>query len=488
MRGRRITAALLCLALLALACPAAGAEETAPITFTTSPRQSVGETDATLACTIEVPGGDISSVTQVGVEISRGGRTVAAKLEDAVPWGDCIELYYPLNSALNCTLEPGTTYQYRFYAVMDGKQYSSTLMSFTTTGGVTAVITFDAAGGSVSPASKSVVRTGTYGELPVPVREGYIFQGWARSADGAQAELVDPDDPVEPREDHTLYARWTAESYLITLDAGGGTVDRGVHVVRCGETYGAAGSLPVPSRTGYVFVGWYTAASGGTLVTDDTKVTAAESHTLYAQWGQENKPAGMDNFTVVKLYRNGQFWDVNANNPNHWFAGNVAAAYELGLMRGTGAETFEPTENVTLAEAVTLAARIHCIYNTGSDQIQLYDGGNWWDAYVDYAWEHGIITARYNYEKDATREEFVHILARALPASALEPIRGVPDFADERLVTYGADVDLLCRAGVIVGSAEPEGLCFKPLSYITRGEAAAVVTRMARPSLRVRQI
>lgn len=487
MRGRQIMAAVLCLALLAAASPAAGAEETARITFSLSPRQVVGETDATLACIIEAPGGDIDSVTQVGLEVSRNGQLIAAKLDNAVPWGDYIEAYYSLNDALDCTLEPGTTYQYRFYAVADGKLYYSEQMSFTTTGGVTAVITFDAAGGAVFPEYKSVVRTGTYGELPIPVREGFRFQGWSRSADGAQAELVDPNDPVEPREDHTLYARWLAEGYLVTLDAGGGTVDRGIHVVRHGETYGTAGSLPVPSRIGYVFVGWYTAASGGTLVIDDTPVTATENHTLYAQWGRETKPAGMGNFTAVNFYHNGLFWDVNANNPDHWFAANVAAAYELALMRGTGAQTFEPWANVTLGEAVTMAARLHCIYYTGSDSIRLYDSGNWYDAYVDYAREYRLIsvTTRYDFDKDASREEFVHILAHALPSSALEPIRGVPDFADERLVRYGADVDLLCRAGVIVGTPEPEGLCFKPLDTITRGEAAAVITRMARTDLRL---
>lgn len=485
MRGRQIMAALLCLALLALAGPAAGAEETARVTFSTSPRQVLGETDATLACIVETPGGDINSVVQVGVEISRNGQTIAAKLDNATPWGDYIEVYYPLNSALNCTLEPGTTYQYRFYAVMDGTLYSSEQMSFTTTGGATAVITFDAAGGSVFPERKTVVRTGTYGELPVPVREGYAFQGWNRSADGTQG-TVDPNDPVDPREDHTLYAQWLAQSYLVILDAAGGTADRGIHVVRCGESYGAAGSLPVPTRAGYVFLGWYTAASGGTLVTDETQVTAPTSHTLYAQWEPEVKPAGTDNFTAVNVYHNGLFWDVNANDPAHWFAPNVAAAYELGLMRGTGSETFAPKDNVTLAEAVTMAARIHSIYHTGSDRIRLYDGGEWYDAYVDYAREHNLIsvTARYDFGKDATREEFVHILAHALPPSALEPIQGVPDFADEHLVRYGADVDLLCRAGVIRGTPEPEGLCFKPLDPIIRGEAAAVITRMARPELR----
>jgi uncharacterized repeat protein (TIGR02543 family) len=42
------------------------------------------------------------------------------------------------------------------------------------------------------------------------------------------------------------------------------------------------GSLPVPTRAGYEFVGWFTAASGGTQITADTPITT--SVTLYAHW------------------------------------------------------------------------------------------------------------------------------------------------------------------------------------------------------------
>ena len=43
-------------------------------------------------------------------------------------------------------------------------------------------------------------------------------------------------------------------------------------------------SLPTPTRTGYTFNGWYTEASGGTLITGDSIVSIADNHSLYAQW------------------------------------------------------------------------------------------------------------------------------------------------------------------------------------------------------------
>lgn len=49
--------------------------------------------------------------------------------------------------------------------------------------------------------------------------------------------------------------------------------------------YGSAiGTLPVPTREHYKFVGWFTEASGGTEVTSDTILSEAKDITLYAHW------------------------------------------------------------------------------------------------------------------------------------------------------------------------------------------------------------
>lgn len=49
----------------------------------------------------------------------------------------------------------------------------------------------------------------------------------------------------------------------------------------------AYGTLPVASRTGYVFAGWYTAATEGTRITEDTIVSIRGDHALYAHWDEE---------------------------------------------------------------------------------------------------------------------------------------------------------------------------------------------------------
>ncbi len=58
----------------------------------------------------------------------------------------------------------------------------------------TYTVTFDAAGGTCSPASKSVKLGETYGDLPTPTRTGYTFNGWGYAMKltvGNNTSLVD---------------------------------------------------------------------------------------------------------------------------------------------------------------------------------------------------------------------------------------------------------------------------------------------------------
>ena len=76
----------------------------------------------------------------------------------------------------------------------------------------------------------------------------------------------------------------TVAIYTLTFNANGGTVLEGSRRV----TYGAAyGTLPTPSRSGYTFYGWFTAASGGSQVSSGTKM-GASNVTIYAQWKANN--------------------------------------------------------------------------------------------------------------------------------------------------------------------------------------------------------
>ena len=76
--------------------------------------------------------------------------------------------------------------------------------------------------------------------------------------------------------------QWEISDVEVAFDSQGGVAVDGVTV-----TYGEAyGTLPVTTRKWYTFLGWYTAPTGGSLITATTIVTRAFAHTLYAQWSQ----------------------------------------------------------------------------------------------------------------------------------------------------------------------------------------------------------
>lgn len=156
------------------------------------------------------------------------------------------------------------------------------------------LVTFDANGGKVSQKSTAVTIGKKYGPLPTPNRYGYDFDGWYTEKIGGKDKEVTETDVVGTNPPTTLYAHWTANKYLVALDANGGKIDTTsgqVSTKNYTATYGSKYNfLPTPTRTGgYNFDGWYTEPTGGTKITRDTTVTTAKTHVLYAHWSL--KPA-----------------------------------------------------------------------------------------------------------------------------------------------------------------------------------------------------
>ncbi len=190
---------------------------------------------------------------------------------------------------------------------------------------------------------------------------------------------------------------------------------------------------------------------------------------------------GLENFQKTNAYTAGQFTDVPAGE---WYAANVQAAYELGLMEGSSATTFNPYGNLTIAEALVLACRLHSTY-VGDGAAFVGSSGAWYQPYVDYAIQNGILAAGTysDYTSTATRAQFASILAAALPAEALTAINSVTTLPDVAVdASYTPAVLSLYNAGVLTGSDSAGS--FKPDTTIQRSEVATIVTRMADPSLR----
>jgi uncharacterized repeat protein (TIGR02543 family) len=138
-------------------------------------------------------------------------------------------------------------------------------------------ITYDSRGGS------SVDNTDFYyGDTVTlrggPIRSGYTFDGWFESASGGQQ--VDTDFTPDAAENVTLYAHWTANDYLVIFNTQGGST-----VGSIGYTWGESVNLPAaPTRTGFVFTGWYVVTSGGTALGSTLTPSMPGDVTLYAQW------------------------------------------------------------------------------------------------------------------------------------------------------------------------------------------------------------
>ena len=170
-----------------------------------------------------------------------------------------------------------------------GKNYKNKVEATCKVTPASYLVTFDANGGRVSPASTAVTIGKKYGPLPTPNRYGYDFDGWYTEKIGGKDKEVTETDVVGTNPPTTLYAHWTAKKCLVALNANGGKIDTTsgqVSTKNYTATYGSKYNfLPTPIRTGgYSFDGWYTEKTGGTKITSDTTVTTTKDHILYAHW------------------------------------------------------------------------------------------------------------------------------------------------------------------------------------------------------------
>jgi uncharacterized repeat protein (TIGR02543 family) len=140
-------------------------------------------------------------------------------------------------------------------------------------------ITFDSHDGS--PIPPITANEGASVNKPTdPARNGYTFTGWYSAASGGTVYPW----PHTLTGNVTMHARWQDNTqppptqYTITFDSHDGSV-----VPSITADAGTAVSKPTdPTRNGYTFTGWYSAASGGTVYPWPHSLTA--SITVHAQW------------------------------------------------------------------------------------------------------------------------------------------------------------------------------------------------------------
>lgn len=203
-----------------------------------------------------------------------------------------------------------------------------------------------------------------------------------------------------------------------------------------------------------------------------------------------------DNFVRSKTYA-GEFSDLSAGSV---FYENVAALYEYGLSVGKGDGTFGLKDSMTVGQIVIFAARIRSLYRTGDAEAgpNAYGGdGDTSTAarYLRYLQAEGVLGTELDgsLTATATRAQVAHVLANTLPAEVLPTVNDelvTEGYASRKFITdvteytdYYQDILFLYRTGISVGSDATGS--YLPDRPITRGAAAAMLTRMVDPSLRL---
>ena len=117
--------------------------------------------------------------------------------------------------------------------------------------------------------------------------------------------------------------RWTMT--ITTFDANGGYCGTGFTSNQPGTSYG---TMPVPTRSGYVFTGWFPDGYGETIEVTGSSTVPSQDRTLYAHWGYPrtlhnigaDKYLNIDGSNLTSLYNgmNITVWSNSGSNEQKW--------------------------------------------------------------------------------------------------------------------------------------------------------------------------
>ncbi len=166
-----------------------------------------------------------------------------------------------------------------------------------------------------------------------------------------------------------------------------------------------------------------------------------------------------------------------------WYFDYVETAAEAGILNGKGDGKFAPDDNITVAEAVKIAA---CAYADAHSGTIPSGGESWYDKYVSYAKSFGLIEPHIDldYTMPATRAEIAYLFSRADSTKNFindVPITDIPD-VDGDTPYYHEIIDMY-NLGAAVGS--DAAYTFHPNDNVKRSEAAAMIVRIVDPTYRI---
>ena len=187
--------------------------------------------------------------------------------------------------------------------------------------------------------------------------------------------------------------------------------------------------------------------------------------------------------------RRAAFQDVSGAD---WYDVWVDIAYNTGLMVGAGDGKFEPLRTLTVAETLRLAACLESRARRDDFHLQTVSGPLWYSSSVAYCEASGIIApgefGQDDLSRPITRAEMARIFSATTPVRSMEYRNSLAQvqskIPDVNKGDFAADAIFgLYAKGILNGT--DSALTFRPGDSLTRAEAAAIVSRIARPEQRV---
>ena len=242
-----------------------------------------------------------------------------------------------------------------------------------------------------------------------------------------------------------------ATNYTITVVYGNGMYPS-EYTVPAGTEY----TLPTPTNSGYIFLGW---RSGDATYKAGEVVTITADTTFVAVWGNlpDVKPSEPETPETPVF----PFYDVTARD---WYYSAVKYVYEKGLMDGVDVGVFAPNDTLTRAMVWTIIARAEGVDTTG--------GATWYAKAQEWVTAKGISDGE-NPSAAITRQELVTMLYRLAGEPAVSGTITAPDASS--VSTWATDaMTWAMNIGLVEGD---ENGAVTPTATATRAQAAALIMR-----------
>lgn len=222
-----------------------------------------------------------------------------------------------------------------------------------------------------------------YEDLPVPVRPGYVFEGWYRNS--TLTMPVTGDVKVNTGM-VTLFAKWSGDGETPSYDTG---VSKWLN-----------------TTDHMAYLNGYT---DGTFRPEKNMTRAEAAQMFY------NLLLDQDISATVS------FADVPADM---WCADAVNALAYLGVIEGVGDNRFAPEKAITRAEFTVIAMRFANVPTAGTDIFTDVDADDWFYEQVvgavEYGWINGYSDGTFRPNSPITRAEVTTIVNRMLERQADE--------------------------------------------------------------------